>query len=285
MLGRLIFADFGVKLSRKQKQWFALDGKEMRGSIKKKETRGEALVQAVEHHSGAIQGQGYYQGNKESEIETGRQLMKESGLLGEKVTLDALPCNPTTLEMLAEKGTYVVGLKDNQKELKRVVSEEIASSEPIYATPQESEKQSGRLETRQYEVYEVEKVAKAQRWNQSGIKIAIQVERERIELGSGKRSVETSLYLSNESEDLPEVCHAIRKHWQVEVTNNLRDTTLAEDKLCVKETTVNRVLAGIRTLVLGLLRLTKCANKKARLDNFADNFGDLVCWLKSIHFL
>lgn len=36
VLGRLIFANFGVKLSRKQKQWFALDGKEMRGSIKKK---------------------------------------------------------------------------------------------------------------------------------------------------------------------------------------------------------------------------------------------------------
>ena len=46
VLGRLIFADFGVKLSKKQKQWFALDGKEMRGSIKKK-TRGEALGQAV----------------------------------------------------------------------------------------------------------------------------------------------------------------------------------------------------------------------------------------------
>lgn len=242
-------------------------------------------MQAVEHHSGAIQGQEYYQGNKESEIETGRQLMKESGLLGEKVTLDALHCNPTTLEMLAEEGKYVVGLKDNQKELKRVLSEEIANSEPIYATKKESEKQSGRLETRQYEVYAAEKVAKAKRWNKSGIKIAIKVERERIELATGKRSAETSLYLSNESEDLAEVCQAIRKHWQVEVTNNLRDTTLAEDKLCVKETTVNRVIAGVRTLALGLLRLTKCLNKKAQLDKFADNFGDLVCWLKSIHFL
>ena len=83
-----------------------------------KKTRGEALGQAVEPHSGAIQGQEYYQGNKESEIETGRQLLKEHGLRGEKITLDALHCNPTTLAMLAEKGKYVVGLKDNQKELK-----------------------------------------------------------------------------------------------------------------------------------------------------------------------
>jgi len=71
----------------------------------------------------------------------------------------------------------------------------------------------------------------------------------------------------------------------VEVTNNMRDTTLAEDKLCVKEPTVNRVMAGVRTLVLSLLRLTGCRNKKAQLDNFADDFGYLICWLKSIQFL
>ena len=109
--------------------------------------------------------------------------------------------------------------------------------------------------------------------------------RERIEVASGKKSSETSLYLSNEVENLAEICEAIRKRWQVEVTNNMRDTTLAEDKLCVKEPTVNRVMAGIRTLVLGLLRLTKCQNKKAQLDNFADNFGHLIYWLKSIQFL
>ncbi len=82
-----------------------------------------------------------------------------------------------------------------------------------------------------------------------------------------------------------EICRAIRRHWQVEVTNNLRDTTLAEDKLCVKEPTVNRVMAGVRTLVLSLLRKTGCVNKKEQMDNFADNFGLLINWLKSIHFL
>ncbi len=93
-------------------------------------------MQAVEHESGAIQSQEYYRGNKESEIETGRKLMKENGLLDEQVTLDALHCNPKTLEMIAEKGKYVIGLKENQKELKRVLSEEIERSEPIYQTKQ-----------------------------------------------------------------------------------------------------------------------------------------------------
>ena len=93
------------------------------------------------------------------------------------------------------------------------------------------------------------------------------------------------MYLSNEVANLAEVCRAIRRQWQVEVNNNLRDTTLAEDRLCVKEPTVNRVMAGVRTLVLALLRRTGCVNKKEQMDDFADNFGLLINWLKSIHFL
>lgn len=281
---RLIFANFGVKLSKKQRKWFAVDGKEMRGSIKKGEKRGEAVVQAVEHETGSIQSQNYYAGNKDSEIESGRKLLKENDLLEEKISFDALHCNPKTLEMIGEKGKYVVGLKDNQKELKRVVNQAIGKLEPIYRF-EKSEKQSGRLETRKYEVYEIGEIEKAARWEKSRIKTAIRVSRERIELKTGKESVEISLYLSNESEKSEEICQAIRKHWQAEVTNNLRDTTLAEDKLCVKEQGVNKVMAGIRTLVLGLLKLTGCQNKKAQLDNFADNFGLLIGWLKSIHFL
>ena len=284
VFNQLIFANFGVKLSKTQKKWFALDGKEMRGSIKKGEKRGEVVVQAVEHETRVIQSQNYHNGQKESEIESGRNLMKDNGLLGEKISLDALHCNPTTLEMIAEKGTYIVGLKDNQQELRRVVSEEIARSEPIYQD-EKSEKQSGRVETRKYEVYEIEKVAKDNRWEKSQIKIVIKVERERIELKTGKESLETSLYISNEGENMAESCQAIRKHWQVEVNNNMRDMTLREDKLCVKKTIINRVMAGVRTLALGLLRLTKGRNKKAQLDNFADNFGSLISWLKSIHFL
>lgn len=109
--------------------------------------------------------------------------------------------------------------------------------------------------------------------------------RETTEVERGKHTREESLYLSNDAANPAEVCRAIRRHWQVEVNNNLRDTTLAEDQLCVKEPTVNRVMAGVRTLASALLRLTGCVNKKAQLDDFADNFGILINWLKSIHFL
>ena len=76
-------------MSKKQRKWFAIDGKEMRGSIKKGDNRGEAVVQAVEHETRGIQSQNYDAGNKASEIERGRDLLKENGLLGEKISLDA----------------------------------------------------------------------------------------------------------------------------------------------------------------------------------------------------
>ena len=34
VFNQLIFANFGVKLNKKHRKWFAIDGKEMRGSIK-----------------------------------------------------------------------------------------------------------------------------------------------------------------------------------------------------------------------------------------------------------
>jgi predicted transposase YbfD/YdcC len=281
---RLMFAEYGIKLSKKQRTWFALDSKELKGSIKKGEKRGEAVVQAVEQETQRIQSQNYYAGNKESEIQMSRELIKENGLLNQKISFDALHCNPKTLEMMAEKGVYVVGLKSNQEKLTEAVNEVIASGKPIFED-ETGDKQSGRVEVRSYEIYDVRKMKKEARWETSQIKIAIRVTRKTTWVESGKETVEESLYLSNEVKNAAEVCQAIRGHWQVEVSNNLRDTTLSEDDLCVKDPTINRVMAGVRTLVLALLRKTGCANKKAQMEDFGDNFKMLINWLKSIHFL
>lgn len=186
--------------------------------------------------------------------------------------------------MMAAKGIYVVGLKSNQAKLKECVSEVTASVQPIFAG-ETVDKQSGRVEVGSYQVYDLRRMKKEVRWETSQIKTAIRVIRKTSRVESGKETREESLYVSNEVKNPAEVCRAIRRHWQVEVTNNLRDTTLAEDELCVKETTINRVMAGVRTLVLALLRKTGCANKKEQMEDFGDNFGMLINWLKSIQFL
>ncbi len=131
---RLIFASYGLKLNAKQKKWFAIDGKELRGSIEKGAKRGEVIVQAVAHQSGATHSQDYYNGRKESEVKTARKLLEEQDLLGQKISLDALYCKPKTLAPIVKaKGKYVVGLKKNQKELFQQLSATIEELPIKYA--------------------------------------------------------------------------------------------------------------------------------------------------------
>ena len=60
----LLFKNFGIVLNSKEKEWFAGDGKELRGSIKKGDKRGDAIVQLVRHKDGNVLGQAFYNGKK-----------------------------------------------------------------------------------------------------------------------------------------------------------------------------------------------------------------------------
>ena len=44
-------------------------------------------------------------------------------------------------------------------------------------------------------------------------------------------------------------------------------------------------MAEIRTLTAAILEKTKCQNKKAQLENFADDFDNLIITLKIFNFL
>lgn len=70
---QLIFSHFGGRLNKKERKWFAFDGKELKGSITSGERRGEAMVQAAAHASGETAAQDYYCGSKESEKPKGAE--------------------------------------------------------------------------------------------------------------------------------------------------------------------------------------------------------------------
>jgi predicted transposase YbfD/YdcC len=231
----LIFSHFGVRLSAKERKWFAFDGKELRGSIAKGEKRGTALVQVVAHENGETVAQDYYCGKKESEKPKVRQMMGERELAGEKITFDALHCNPKTLSVIGQAGgKYVVGLKNNQKELlKQVINE--AKNMPVMFETGKDEKGHGRIERRSYEIFDILEMEKAGRWDDCQIRTAIKVQRKREEVKTGKQSVETSWYVSNEVGKYEETVLAIRRHWQIETNNHRRDVTFKEDKMRSKK--------------------------------------------------
>ncbi len=231
----LIFSHFGIKLNEGERKWLAIDGKELRGSIASGEKRGEAVVQAVAHENGQTIAQSYYCGQKESEVPTVRKLLERDELAKQKISLDALHCKPKTLEKIAGRGgKYLIGLKENQKQLLKEIiktSDNLAILQKFVGM----EKGHGRLETRRYEFYDLLEVEKAERWETCQIRTAIKVIRWREELKTGKKSEETSYYVSNEVGNYEEIKEAIRGHWQVETNNHLRDVTLKEDRMRSKK--------------------------------------------------
>jgi predicted transposase YbfD/YdcC len=67
------------------------------------------------------------------------------------------------------------------------------------------------------------------------MRTVIKVSRQREEVKTGKKSQEESYYVSNEVGKYEQLSEAIRKHWQVETANHIRDCTLKEDKLRSKK--------------------------------------------------
>jgi len=233
----LLFAHYGLELSQTERSWFAADGKELRGSIEKGNKRGEVLVQAVAHDDCQSIAQGFYHGRKQSEKPTVRQLLSEHGLLNQAISLDALHMNPATLREISQAGgVFLVGLKNNQKDLAADMAHYATRTKPIEQA-QTTEKGHGRLEIRTYKAFCVKHQYFDPRWEACQFASLIQVRRQRTELANGKYSDETAYFLSNQSQNkAKQLFQAVRKHWAVETNNHIRDVTLREDQFRTKKT-------------------------------------------------
>lgn len=73
---QILFEWFGFVLDDQQKAWFAIDGKELRGSIPTAQKRGQACVSAVAHQQRQVVGHTFYNGSKESERPAVNQPLK-----------------------------------------------------------------------------------------------------------------------------------------------------------------------------------------------------------------
>lgn len=232
----LLFKRFGIRLNEEQKKWFAGDGKELRGSIEKGDKRGEVSVQIVSHEDRAVIGQAFYNGTKESEKPCLQQLVRQSGVQSQKITADALHLCPAMTESIeGGGGVFVIGLKDNQKEL----LEDMIDHTQAFKPKEENttvDKGHGRLEIRQYACFDVRGEYFESRWDNSGFSSLIRVKRTRISLKIKESSEETSYYISNgKSRNALEYFEAVRNHWAIEVNNHYRDVSLKEDQFRTKK--------------------------------------------------
>jgi len=282
----LLFKFTKIELSEQERQWFAGDGKELRGSIEKGDKRGEVSVHLVRHEDGGVVGQAFYNGTKESEKPCLQQLVDITGVKSQKITADALHLHPSITEMVEQAGgVFVIGLKDNQKELLQDMVGHTKSFAPRMGH-KTVDKGHGRLEIRQYTCFDVSWEYFENRWAKCGFSSLIKVKRTRIMLKNNDSSEEISYYLSNgKSENALEYFEAVRNHWSIEVNNHYRDVSLKEDEFRTKEKPITKLMASIRTLVLDLLRRWNPSNVIAQLERFQDNFDELFDALKEIRFL
>ena len=283
---QLLFGWFKIELSTQEKQWFAGDGKELRGSIEKGANRGEVLVQLVRHEDGAVLEKAFYNGTKDSEKSCLQQLIEQSQADSQKITADALHLCPAMTEPIEEAGgIFIIGLKDNQKELLQDMKDHVACFSPVKQKVT-IEKGHGRLEKRSYFHYDVSEEYFDKRWAKTNFRSLFKVERNRIELKTNKESKEISFYISNgKAPEEHGYFDAIRNHWSVEVNHHIRDVSLKEDQLRTKKNEITTVMAGLRTIVVELFRQWNPQNIVAQMELFQDDFNELIFALKRINFL
>ena len=194
------------------------------------------LVQAVGHEDCQSVAQGFYHGRKQSEKPRVGQLLEEKGLLNQAISLDALHMNPATLRQIAQTGgVFLVGLKNNQKELVVDMAHYATRTQPLEQA-QTVEKGHGRLEIRTYKAFCVKDQYFDPRWEDCQFTTLVEVDRQRTELANAKHSQETAYFLSNESgQKAAELFGAVRGHWAVETNNHIRDVRLREDQFRTKK--------------------------------------------------
>lgn len=281
--------NYNFRMNKSVQGWFSADGKELRGSISTGSKRGNCIVQIVRHRNREVVGQRFYNGQKESEVPTVKELLEQTKIKHQKVSLDALHLKPNTLKLIDEsRGKYLVGLKGNQKKLLKKMRRSLWDLPEIH-DKSTYEKGHGRYEQRNYTCYDISSVRIDQRWEEANFQTLIQVHRKRKVLKTNKQTEEVAYYISNIAtkniEIAEELFDAIRNHWQIEVNNNIRDCILKEDKLCTSNPFTTKTIACCRTLTMKLLDTMKLKNRCAQLDLFADKFHRCLDDLRAIRFL
>lgn len=277
VLGGIISSISG--LPNGAEEWFSIDGKDLRGSIAKGDSRGMAVVGFFAHSQSRILLQSFYSGKKESEVILARQMLSLHGLWSRNLALDALHLNPTTLKLSQDaQGTYLVGLKDNQPEMLAEAKRWLPTLPVLARTGACYEKGHGRVDGRAYTAYDMSGIYMDERWEGCGLSTLVVVERERRDMKTGHDSREEAYFVSNLSLKVNPGClfKAVRGHWGIEAYHNVKDCTLREDGLRSLKEGVQKISSDLRGMVVNLLKKLEVKNMKAQLEAFSDDFYSLI---------
>jgi predicted transposase YbfD/YdcC len=235
----------------------AIDGKTVRGS----QGAGQdplALLAAFAHTVGVALSQRAIANH--DEIAAAVTLLREHDLHGWIVTGDAKFAQKTVAEaVLAQGGDYVLVVKGNQPTLQMDIATLFRESQVVADTIthyREANLHGQRIEQR---TVQASTALTAEYCQWPGLRQVIQIERRVINKKTGAAAVEISYGISSlaaERADAQRLAALIRGHWRIE--NQLhwvRDAIFGEDRCRVRTGQAPHVLAAIRNLVIGVVRL------------------------------
>ena len=257
---------FGVNIQQVINDWYAVDGKELRGNIDRVsgEKRGENIVKSVSHEDFSSQVIGFYHGAKDSEKTVVQNYFSTKESIESAYSFDALHTCPQLLESIDSKGgVYLAQVKNNQKLLLEECLHMVQYSTFDYDFEQ-IEKAHGRIEIRRAAIYPLDVDYLDERWKNSGIQTLIAVHRQRTRVKNSKFSQEVACFVSNKiaSDELIglELFGGVRNHWSVESDNYVKDVTMGEDYIRCKNSNRIRAIASVFNLTLNLIRKKNITN-------------------------
>jgi predicted transposase YbfD/YdcC len=209
----------------------AVNGKTIRRTAKKgKKNSAMQIITAYLTQSGVVLGQEMI-GEKTNEIPVFQAMLGYIEVRGKTITADSLHCQTATCrEIMAKKGNYVIGLKQNQKtfyEEVKVYIDDPANSEGIEIYSGKIEKNRDRIERREcYKIKDVRWLSMYKEW--SGLKSAFAVKRTTIT--KEKTTEETGYYITSLESEAQELMKIVRDHWKIESMHWMLDVVFTEDE-------------------------------------------------------
>jgi predicted transposase YbfD/YdcC len=244
----------------------AVDGKTLRGVIRDDGSQVH-LVAAATHDLGLVIAQREV-GAKTNEITGFIPLLTGLNLAGAVITADALHTQVEHARWLVDQGAHYLALvKGNQptllRQLKKLPWREVPLADHTIS------RGHGRAEIRRLKAATV---AGAGRLRFPHAVQAIQIKRRRRNLSTGKVQLATVYAvtsLTGEQADPARLAGLARGHWgAIEAVHHVRDVIFAEDACRIRTGSAPRVMASLRNLVIGLIRLFGWQNTAAAIDHY-----------------
>lgn len=171
---------------------------------------------------------------KSNEITAIPRLIDALDLRGCIVTIDAIGCQKSIASAIVKAGAdYVLCVKENQKELRRIVAfnvrEDRKETEGYCKWCEQSNEGHGRKEWRECVCCDFEKLARFFLKGWTGVRTLARVTARR-QTGEGEMSEETRYYITSLPDDPELILKSVRSHWSIENQLHWRmDVAFRED--------------------------------------------------------